>query len=152
MDMPWRWLRRREMGNIGVEKGYKLKSLKDNHPVQTREGYKEEPTGAQLEAPPEFNGRRSMAFSHIFAGVYVAGYYSYKWAEVLSADAFLAFEAAGLDYSKAVTETSWKFQETILARGGGKAPLEVFIEFRGHEHSPEALLRHDGLLLVTASA
>ncbi|GLT57298.1 hypothetical protein SLA2020_302800 [Shorea laevis] len=67
-------------------------------------------------------------------------------------DAFLAFEAAGLDYSKAVTETGWEFQETILARGGGKAPLEVFIEFRGHEPSPEALLRHNGLLPVTASA
>ncbi|GLU17217.1 hypothetical protein SLE2022_336050 [Rubroshorea leprosula] len=75
----------------------------------------------------------------------------YKWAEVLSADAFLAFEAAGLDYSKAVKETGWKFQETILARGGGKAPVEVFIEFRGHEPSPEALLRHNGLLPVTAS-
>ncbi|GKV44483.1 hypothetical protein SLEP1_g51664 [Rubroshorea leprosula] len=75
-----------------------------------------------------------------------------QWAEVLSADAFLAFEAAGLDYSKAVTETGWEFQETILARGGGKAPLEVFIEFRGHEPSPEALLRHNGLLPVTASA
>ncbi|KAF2295747.1 hypothetical protein GH714_033807 [Hevea brasiliensis] len=66
-----------------------------------------------------------------------------QWAEVLSADAFSAFEDAGLDDSKAVKETGHKFRETILALGGGKAPLEVFVEFRGREPSPEALLRHN---------
>ncbi|CAN0865062.1 Organellar oligopeptidase A, chloroplastic/mitochondrial [Linum grandiflorum] len=76
-------------------------------------------------------------------GGYAAGYYSYKWAEVLSADAFSAFEDAGLDDSKAVEETGRKFRETVLALGGGKAPLEVFVEFRGREPSPEALLRHN---------
>ncbi|ONI01917.1 hypothetical protein PRUPE_6G167100 [Prunus persica] len=90
-------------------------------------------------------------FRHIFAGGYAAGYYSYKWAEVLSADAFSAFEDAGLDDSEAVKETGHKFRETILALGGGKAPLEVFVEFRGREPSPEPLLRHNGLL-ATASA
>uniref|UniRef100_A0A7N1A657 oligopeptidase A n=1 Tax=Kalanchoe fedtschenkoi TaxID=63787 RepID=A0A7N1A657_KALFE len=65
------------------------------------------------------------SFSHIFGGGYSAGYYSYKWAEVLSADAFSAFEDAGLDDSKAVVETGHRFRETILALGGGKAPLEV---------------------------
>uniref|UniRef100_A0A7N1A3X2 oligopeptidase A n=1 Tax=Kalanchoe fedtschenkoi TaxID=63787 RepID=A0A7N1A3X2_KALFE len=92
------------------------------------------------------------SFSHIFGGGYSAGYYSYKWAEVLSADAFSAFEDAGLDDSKAVVETGHRFRETILALGGGKAPLEVFVEFRGREPSPEPLLRHNGLLPVAISA
>ncbi|XP_057491603.1 probable cytosolic oligopeptidase A [Actinidia eriantha] len=92
------------------------------------------------------------SFSHIFAGGYAAGYYSYKWAEVLSADAFSAFEDAGLNDEKAVKETGHRFRETVLALGGGKAPLEVFVEFRGQEPSPEALLRHNGLLPVPASA
>ncbi|KAL5705519.1 oligopeptidase A [Ranunculus cassubicifolius] len=90
------------------------------------------------------------SFSHIFAGGYAAGYYSYKWAEVLSADAFSAFEDAGLQNEKAVKETGKKFRETVLALGGGKPPLEVFVEFRGREPSPEALLRHNGLLPVSA--
>ncbi|EXC03912.1 Oligopeptidase A [Morus notabilis] len=90
-------------------------------------------------------------FSHIFAGGYAAGYYSYKWAEVLSADAFSAFEDAGLDDSKAVKETGQRFRETILALGGGKEPLEVFVEFRGREPSPEPLLRHNGLLQVATA-
>ncbi|KAM2729072.1 hypothetical protein EV1_000509 [Malus domestica] len=100
--------------------------------------------------PPLPEDRFLCGFSHIFAGGYAAGYYSYKWAEVLSADAFSAFEDAGLDNSKAVKETGNKFRETILALGGGKAPLEVFVEFRGREPSPEPLLRHNGLL-ATAS-
>uniref|UniRef100_A0A803L205 Peptidase M3A/M3B catalytic domain-containing protein n=1 Tax=Chenopodium quinoa TaxID=63459 RepID=A0A803L205_CHEQI len=74
------------------------------------------------------------------------------WAEVLSADAFSAFEDAGLDDDKAVVETGRRFRETILALGGGKAPLEVFVEFRGREPSPEPLLRHNGLLSVSAKA
>ncbi|XP_034219973.1 organellar oligopeptidase A, chloroplastic/mitochondrial-like isoform X2 [Prunus dulcis] len=101
--------------------------------------------------PPLPEDRFLCGFRHIFAGGYAAGYYSYKWAEVLSADAFSAFEDAGLDNSKAVKETGHKFRETILALGGGKAPLEVFVEFRGREPSPEPLLRHNGLL-ATASA
>ncbi|KAJ8769341.1 hypothetical protein K2173_002545 [Erythroxylum novogranatense] len=100
--------------------------------------------------PPLPEDRFLCSFSHIFAGGYAAGYYSYKWAEVLSADAFSAFEDAGLDNSKAVVETGRRFRETILALGGGKAPLEVFVEFRGREPSPDALLRHNGLLPVTA--
>lgn len=102
--------------------------------------------------PPLPEDRFLCSFSHIFAGGYAAGYYSYKWAEVLSADAFSAFEDAGLDNEKAVKETGHRFRETVLALGGGKAPLEVFVEFRGREPSPEALLRHNGLLSVAASA
>ncbi|KAI0510156.1 hypothetical protein KFK09_010756 [Dendrobium nobile] len=100
--------------------------------------------------PPLLEDRFLCSFSHIFGGGYAAGYYSYKWAEVLSADAFSAFEDAGLDNEKAIKETGRRFRETILALGGGKPPLEVFIEFRGREPSPEALLRHNGLLPVAA--
>ncbi|KAF8012231.1 hypothetical protein BT93_I0383 [Corymbia citriodora subsp. variegata] len=100
--------------------------------------------------PPLPEDRFLCSFIHIFAGGYAAGYYSYKWAEVLSADAFSAFEDAGLDDSKAVQETGQRFRETILALGGGKAPLQVFIEFRGREPSPDALLRHNGLLPIAA--
>lgn len=84
-------------------------------------------------------------FSHIFAGGYSAGYYSYKWAEVMSADAFGAFEEVGLDNEEAVKEVGRKFRDTVLSLGGGVAPMEVFKEFRGREPSPEALLRHNGL-------
>ncbi|KAL8044715.1 hypothetical protein ABFX02_08G063600 [Erythranthe guttata] len=98
--------------------------------------------------PPLAEDKFLCGFSHIFAGGYAAGYYSYKWAEVLSADAFSAFEDAGLNDDKAVKETGHRFRETVLALGGGKAPLEVFVEFRGREPSPEALLRHNGLLQV----
>ncbi|KAK7850376.1 organellar oligopeptidase a [Quercus suber] len=102
--------------------------------------------------PPLPEDRFLCSFSHIFAGGYAAGYYSYKWAEVLSADAFSAFEDAGLDDNNAVKETGHRFRETILALGGGKAPEEVFVEFRGREPSPEALLRHNGLLAIPATA
>nr|XP_023876188.1 organellar oligopeptidase A, chloroplastic/mitochondrial-like [Quercus suber]POE81534.1 putative cytosolic oligopeptidase a [Quercus suber] len=86
------------------------------------------------------------SLSHIFADDYAAGYYSYQWAEVLAFDAFSAFEEAGLDNDKAIKEMGLKFRETILALGGGKSPLEVFIEFRGREPLPEAMLRYNGLL------
>ncbi|KAL2531963.1 putative cytosolic oligopeptidase A [Abeliophyllum distichum] len=102
--------------------------------------------------PPLPEDKFLCSFKHIFADGYAAGYYSYKWAEVLSADAFSAFEDAGLTDDKAVKETGHRFRETILALGGGKSPLEVFVEFRGREPSPEALLRHNGLLQVAASA
>ena len=86
------------------------------------------------------------SFQHIFAGGYSAGYYSYKWAEVLSADAFAAFEEAGLDDEAAVAATGRRFRETVLAQGGSRHPMEIYVEFRGREPSPDALLRHNGLL------
>ncbi len=85
------------------------------------------------------------AFGHIFAGGYAAGYYSYKWAEVLSADAFAAFEEAGLEDEKAVKETGKRYRDTVLALGGSKHPMEVFKSFRGREPSTEPLLKHNGL-------
>lgn len=89
---------------------------------------------------PAFN-RFQNSFSHIFAGGYAAGYYSYKWAEVLSADAFARFEEEGIFNS----QTGESFLREILQQGGSKAPMELFINFRGREPSIEALLRHSGL-------
>jgi len=85
------------------------------------------------------------AFGHIFAGGYSAGYYSYKWAEVLSADAFAAFEEAGLDNHEEVRAIGRRFRETVLGLGGGRHPSQVYRDFRGRDPSPEALLRHSGL-------
>ncbi|AFZ30002.1 oligopeptidase A [Gloeocapsa sp. PCC 7428] len=84
------------------------------------------------------------SFGHIFAGGYAAGYYSYKWAEVLSADAFAAFEESGLEPEK-IASTGKRFRDTVLALGGSKHPMEVFQSFRGREPSTEPLLRHSGL-------
>lgn len=98
--------------------------------------------------PPAFN-RFQNAFSHIFAGGYSAGYYSYKWAEVLSADAYGAFEEARADQSgngdTLAAETGRKFQSEILAVGGSRPALESFKAFRGREPNIDALLRHSGM-------
>ena len=90
--------------------------------------------------PPEFN-RFQHSFGHIFAGGYAAGYYSYKWAEVLSADAFSRFEEEGIFNPK----TGHDFLTNILQKGGSEEPAELFKAFRGREPSPDALLRHSGI-------
>ena len=90
--------------------------------------------------PPSFN-RFPHSFSHIFAGGYAAGYYSYKWAEVLSSDAFSAFEENGI-FDR---ETGLRFLSTVLEQGGSREPMELFVEFRGREPTIDALLRHSGL-------
>ncbi len=95
--------------------------------------------------PPLPEDRFLCSFGHIFGGGYAAGYYSYKWAEVLSADAFGAFEEAGLDDADAVADTGRRYRDTVLALGGSRAPMEVFVAFRGREPTTEALLRHSGL-------
>ncbi|MGB1416634.1 MAG: M3 family metallopeptidase [Synechococcus sp.] len=86
------------------------------------------------------------AFGHIFAGGYSAGYYSYKWAEVLSADAFAAFEEVGLDSEDDIQATGARFRDTVLSLGGSQSPAEVFAAFRGRSASTEALIRHSGLV------
>jgi len=94
--------------------------------------------------PPSFS-RTAHTFSHIFAGGYAAGYFSYKWAEVLSADAYAAFEeTAGKDGSPNV-ETGRKYRQAILEAGGSRPAMESFKAFRGREPSLDALLRHQGM-------
>ncbi len=92
------------------------------------------------------------SFSHIFAGGYAAGYYSYKWSEVLSADAFSAFEEAGLGDDEAMRRLGRKFRDTVLALGGSRHPMDVFKEFRDREPTTEALLRQGGLLEAGAGS
>ncbi len=95
--------------------------------------------------PPEFN-RFENSFGHIFAGGYAAGYYSYKWAEVLSADAYGAFEEAGAIGGNILSiDTGRKFQREILGAGGARTALESFKAFRGREPTIDALLRHSGM-------
>ena len=95
--------------------------------------------------PPEWN-RFPHSFSHIFAGGYAAGYYSYKWAEVLSADAYAAFEEALPSVGSVLDQTTGeRFRREILAVGGSRPALESFKAFRGREPSPDALLRHSGM-------
>jgi len=96
--------------------------------------------------PPLAEDRFLCSFSHIFAGGYAAGYYSYKWAEVLSADAFSAFREAGLDEPSAVRATGRRFRGTILSLGGSRHPMDVFREFRGRDPSTRPLLEQTGLV------
>jgi len=90
--------------------------------------------------PAPYN-RFQHGFTHIFAGGYAAGYYSYKWAEVLSADAFSKFEESGIFNH----DTGRQFMACILEQGGSRDPMDLFVEFRGREPSIDALLRHSGI-------
>ncbi|WP_137168169.1 oligopeptidase A [Salinimonas lutimaris] len=90
--------------------------------------------------PPEFN-RFQHSFGHIFAGGYAAGYYSYKWAEVLSSDAFSKFEEEGI-FNR---ETGKAFLHNVLEMGGSREPMDLFVAFRGREPQVDALLRHSGI-------
>jgi oligopeptidase A len=90
--------------------------------------------------PPAFN-RFVHSFSHVFGGGYAAGYYSYKWAEVLSADAFSLFEENGIFDP----ESGRRFREQVLARGGSRDAMSLYVAFRGREPEIDALLRHSGL-------
>jgi oligopeptidase A len=94
--------------------------------------------------PPAFS-RTAHTFSHIFAGGYAAGYYSYKWAEVLSADAYAAFEETADENGGPSTETGRKYRQAILEAGGSRPAIESFKAFRGREPTLDALLRHQGM-------
>ena len=107
--------------------------------------YKENAKGvAPLQ--PEKEDRFLCSFGHIFAGGYSAGYYSYKWAEVLSADAFSRFEDEGLDDMEALKRVGLEFKNTVLSLGGSIDPMTVFVKFRGREPNTKALLKHSGLI------
>jgi len=100
----------------------------------------------QMSVLPLLPEDRSLcSFQHIFSGGYAAGYYSYKWAEILSADAFSAFEEAGLDNDEAIKQTGLRFRRTVLGMGGSRHPMDVFQQFRGRQPTVDALLRHSGL-------
>jgi oligopeptidase A len=85
------------------------------------------------------------SFAHIFAGGYAAGYYSYKWAAVLSADAFSVFEEEGVEWPVA----GERFRDEVLARGGTRDAMESFVAFRGRPPQLDALLRHNGMTTQT---
>jgi oligopeptidase A len=93
--------------------------------------------------PPAFN-RFQHSFSHIFAGGYAAGYYSYKWAEVLSADAFSRFEEDGIFNQ----QTGADFLHAVLEQGGSREAMDLFVEFRGRKPEVDALLRHSGITVT----
>jgi oligopeptidase A len=96
--------------------------------------------------PPEWQ-RFPHSFSHIFAGGYAAGYYSYKWAELLSSDAFEAFEESATSTSSVLDPaTGGKFWREILSVGGSRPMLDSFRAFRGREPRIDALLRHNGMI------
>jgi oligopeptidase A len=95
--------------------------------------------------PPAFN-RMPWSFAHIFSGGYAAGYYSYKWAEVLSADAFSRFEEEGVLSAKAGDD----FRREVLGRGGSRDAMTNFVAFRGREPTVDALLRHNGMVSDSA--
>jgi oligopeptidase A len=98
---------------------------------------------AVMQAPAY--SRTPHTFSHIFAGGYAAGYYSYKWAEVLSADAYAAFEETASAEGTPDAQTGRRYREAILEAGGSRPAMESFKAFRGREPRLDALLRHQGM-------
>lgn len=116
------------------------------HPRSAQEVLQQVRNEVAVVQPPAFN-RFENSFSHIFAGGYAAGYYSYKWAEVLSADAFSRFEEEGI-FNPATGES---FLREILQQGGSKTPMELFTQFRGREPNIDALLRHSGIVVEEAA-
>ena len=116
--------------------------------AQTPEMIRREVAETTTVLPPIPEDALLCSFSHIFAGGYSAGYYSYKWAEVLSADAFSAFEEAGLDEDDEIQSIGRRFRDTVLSLGGSRPPAEVFAAFRGREPSTAALIRHSGLAVA----
>jgi oligopeptidase A len=137
-------LRQIYLSSLDVELHYRYRPGGNETPKDVRDRIAK--TTTVLQPLPE--DAFLCAFGHIFAGGYAAGYYSYKWAEVLSADAFAAFEEAGLEDEQAIKNTGKRYRETVLALGGSKHPMEVFKTFRGREPSTEPLLRHNSLATV----
>ena len=123
------------------EAGYEGLTNRSSQPRQTWNRIPDEVREqVAVVKPPEFN-RFAHGFAHIFAGGYAAGYYGYKWAEVLSADAFSLFEEQGVFDRNAGAS----FLHHILEQGGSRDAMELFVAFRGREPRIDALLRHNGI-------
>lgn len=138
LDMAWHSLNQSEV--TALIGGSQSASIDEN---ATRVAQFERQITDRVRLLPYIEGSNSScSFSHIFAGGYSAGYYSYKWAEVLDADAFELFKERGL-FNAA---TAAQFRNHILARGGTEHPMELYKKFRGREPDPDALLRRDGLI------
>ena len=135
-------LRQLHFGLLDMELHHNYQPGGNETPNQVRDRLAK--TTSVLQPLPEDNFLCS--FGHIFAGGYAAGYYSYKWAEVLSADAFAAFEEVGLSNEDAIKSVGKRFRDTVLSLGGSLHPMEVFHSFRGREPQTEPLLKHSGLL------
>jgi oligopeptidase A len=135
-------LRQLHFGLVDIELHHRYQPDGNETPSQVRDRIAKNTT--VLAPLPEDNFLCS--FGHIFAGGYAAGYYSYKWAEVLSADAFAAFEEVGLSNEPEVTIVGKKYRDTILSLGGSLHPMDIFKQFRGREPETKALLKHSGLL------
>ena len=115
-----------------------------NNPIESDLASFEQNALAKTQVLPFVDGTLTAGtFSHIFAGGYAAGYYSYKWAEVLDADAFSMFQKNGLFDQ----QTAQAFRENILEKGGTEDPMELYIRFRGQEPTIEALMRRDGIIM-----
>lgn len=114
----------------------------DPSTITSVEAFEEKATSITRVLPKEPNTTQSCSFSHIFAGGYGAGYYSYKWAEVLDADAFEYFKEKGLFDPKVAAS----FKNSILSRGGTDHPMKLYVEFRGREPDANSLLRRSGLI------
>lgn len=139
-------LRQLHFGLVDIELHHNYQPGGEETPNEVRDRIAENTTVLKPLSEDNF----LCSFGHIFAGGYAAGYYSYKWAEVLSADAFAAFEEVGLENESAVATVGKKYRNTILSLGGSLHPMEVFKQFRGREPETEPLLRHSGLV-ATAS-
>lgn len=137
-------LRQIHLSSVDLELHYRYRPGGDETPVDVRQRIAKTTT----ILPPLPEDGFLCAFGHIFESDYAAGYYSYKWAEVLSADAFAAFEETGLDNEEAIHNTGRRYRDTVLALGGSKHPMEVFQAFRGREPSTNALLKHNGLFVA----
>lgn len=135
-------LRQLHFGLVDIELHHRYQPGGQETPNQVRDRLAK--TTTVMPPLPEDNFLCS--FGHIFSGGYAAGYYSYKWAEVLSADAFAAFEEAGLENEDAIASVGKRFRDTVLGLGGSLHPMEVFQAFRGREPKTEPLLKHSGLL------
>jgi oligopeptidase A len=134
-------LRQLEFGKLDMYLHHEYDPKGDETPLQIYKRIAKE----YAVFPPYKDSNFLCSFSHIFAGGYCAGYYSYKWAEVLSADAFAAFEEVGLENEEKIKEVGKRYRDTILALGGSMHPSEVYKKFRGKDATVDALLRHSGL-------